>query len=197
LTDRSRAHQAVARSGNAQVPIRVRVAAPSGRMEGAMTTPGGGEPAHSPVPPVGPWFVPGQRRRWWVSLRATALVLAYVAVIVVAIPALGRWLDPYVGDSWPVGVAIAAAVLAACYAPAGFLALARRRRGAVLAGVAAWVGVAIVSIPGDRWTPTSPEFVELNHQLSNGGWVLFAATVLPPVLVGVLARRGRRPARPQ
>jgi ABC-type xylose transport system permease subunit len=157
-----------------------------------MTTADGREPAQSSVPPIGPWFVPGRRRRWRVGLGATALLLAYVAVIIVAIPAFGRWLDPHVGDSWPVGVAIAAAVLAACYAPAAFLALARRRRGAGLAAVAAWVGVAIVSIPGDRWTPMSTEFRELNHGLSNGGWVLFAATVLPLVLVGVLARR-RRP----
>ena len=160
-----------------------------------MTAPGGGEPAQPPVPPIGPWFVPGRRRRWWVGLGAAALLVAYVAVIVVAVPALGRTLDPHVGDSWPVGVAVAAAILAACYAPAGFLAMARRRRGAVLAGLAAWVGLAIVSIPGNRWNPTGPDFVALNHQLSNGGWVLFVATVLPLVLVGVLGRRGRRPAR--
>ena len=159
-----------------------------------MTTPSGGEPAASPVPPIGPWFVPRRRRRGRFGLRATALLLAYVAVIIVAIPAFGRWLDPYVGDSWPVGVAIAAAVLAACYAPAVLLALARRRRGAGVAAVAAWVGVAVVSIPGDRWTPMSPEFDELNHQLSNGGWVLFAATVLQLLVVGILVQRSRRPA---
>jgi ABC-type xylose transport system permease subunit len=159
-----------------------------------MTTADGRDSTPSSVPPVGPWFVPGRRRRWWVGLRAAALLVAYVAVIVVAIPALGRTLDPHVGDSWPVGVAVGAAILVACYAPAGFLALARRRRGAVLAGLAAWLGLAIVSIPGNRWNPTSPDFVALNRQLSNGGWVLFAATILPLVLVGVLGRRDRRPA---
>jgi hypothetical protein len=164
-------------------------------MEVAMTAPRGHEPAQPSIPSVGPWFVPGRRRRpWWVGLAAVAVLVAWAAVIVLGVLALGRWLDPHVGDSWPVGAGIAAGILAVSYAPVAVLALARRRKAAVLAGLAAWAALGVLSIPGDKWgKKIGTDFLGLNGQLSNGLWVLFAAEILVPVLVLAAGRRRGRP----
>jgi hypothetical protein len=103
-------------------------------MEVAMTAPRGHEPAQPSIPSVGPWFVPGRRRRpWWVGL-------AVVTVLV------------------------------------------------------AWAALGVLSIPGDKWgKKIGTDFLELNGQLSNGLWVLFAAEILVPVLVLAAGRRRGRP----